>query len=73
MANKNPTSFRLAQDALDAIKELAALQGISQAEAVEYLAREWKKHHAAEAVKAGLEELRRRVAALESERETAKE
>ena len=63
---KHPTSFRLATDALDAIKELAEHQGGSQAEAVEYLAREWKKAHAAEAQAAEIADLKRRVAELEA-------
>lgn len=65
MANKLPTSFRLAEDALSAIQELAALQGGSQAGAVEYLAREWKRANAAEAMSARVDALTERVEALE--------
>lgn len=65
MANKNPTSFRLAADALAAIKELATIQGGSQSEAVEFLAREWKKKNLSEATAARLETVESRLRRLE--------
>lgn len=65
MANKNPTSFRLAADALAAIRELAAIQGGSQSEAVEFLAREWKRKNLSEATAARLEEMEARLRQVE--------
>lgn len=59
---KNPTSFRLADDALTVIRELAQIQGGSQSEAIEYLAREWKKAHATDVLGARLERVEETLA-----------